>query len=396
MSAMGLRAAVPTDRLRASLAEPRVPDAPRRVWRDWVVFAAMVALTIVEATVRSGVVWPGLAIVLTLWAAVAMLWRRTQPGPTAVAIFGATAVTQVAGAVAGVEFEGFYTMAFTLVVPYTLLRWGSGREAAAGLAAISVSSLVHLFGPGGSIGDVVAGFVFLLLPAAIGTTVRYEYAARTRERDEIRSRERETIARELHDTVAHHVSAIAIQAQAGRAVAGSRPDAAVDALAVIEEAASRTLDEMRGMVGALRGGTAAELAPQARIDDLHQLAGVTTEGPVVAVSTDGDTAAVGPGVDAAAYRIAQEAITNSRRHARDATTVDVAVTIEAGEVIVVVADDGRSTPGHADAHRSPPVGFGLVGMAERAQLLGGTFSAGPCRQGGWRVEARLPRHGASA
>ena len=113
--------------------------------------------------------------------------------------------------------------------------------------------------------------VFLSLPAALGAAMRYRTRSRLRESDQVRLREREQLARELHDTVAHHVSAIAIRAQAGRTVAASRPDAAVDALEVIEEAASRTLAELRALVGALRDGEEADLAPQRGVADIARL-----------------------------------------------------------------------------------------------------------------------------
>ena len=101
--------------------------------------------------------------------------------------------------------------------------------------------------------------------------MRYRASSRLRETDQVKLREREQLARELHDTVAHHVSAIAIRAQAGRALAPSRPDAAVDALEVIEEEASRTLDELRAMVGALRQGEEPDLAPQRGVADIERL-----------------------------------------------------------------------------------------------------------------------------
>src|ERR687888_2378315 len=113
----------------------------------------------------------------------------------------------------------------------------------------------------------------LPLPAALGASIRYRASSRLREADQVRLREREQLARELHDTVAHHVSAIAVRAQAGRTVAASRPDAAVDALAVIEEAASRTLADLRALVGTLRDGEDADLAPQRGVADIARLAG---------------------------------------------------------------------------------------------------------------------------
>ena len=102
--------------------------------------------------------------------------------------------------------------------------------------------------------DLAIGVPFLSLPAALGASIRYRASNLLSESDQIRLRERELLARELHDTVGHHVSAIAIQAQAGRAVAASRPEATVRAFEAIEEAASRTLEELRALVGALREG----------------------------------------------------------------------------------------------------------------------------------------------
>ena len=116
------------------------------------------------------------------------------------------------------------------------------------------------------------GVPFLLFPAALGASMRYRASSKLRETDQVRLRERERLARELHDTVAHHVSAIAIQAQAGRAVAARDPTPPCDALEIIEEEASRTLAEMRTMVGVLRDGEAPDLAPQRGVADIERLA----------------------------------------------------------------------------------------------------------------------------
>ena len=199
--------------------------------------------------------------------------------------------------------------------------------------------------------------------------------------------EREQLARELHDTVAHHVSAIAIRAQAGRVVAPSDRAAALDALRVIEEEASRTLTEMRAMVGALRDGAEADLAPQRGVADIDRLAGDGHDRPEVAVERTGDLERLRPTVDAALYRLAQESITNARRHARHATRIRVLIRGDVDLVHLTVVDDG-------DASAFDPrtaSGFGLVGMAERAKLLGGTFEAGPNRSRGWTVDVALPR-----
>jgi signal transduction histidine kinase len=278
-------------------------------------------------------------------------------------------------------------MIFIVVLPYSLFRWGAGREAAIGLAIIVVAGVVGTAVDYTGAVDSVLGGLFLLFPAALGASVRYRATSRVREMDQVRLRERQQLARELHDTVAHHVSAIAIRAQAGRVVAASSPDAAVDALGVIEEEASRTLAEMRGMIGVLReGGEEPELAPQRGVADIERLARGVRDRPRVEVDLSGDLDDLGPPVGAAIYRIAQESITNSVRHARRATRVEVSVAGDVDCVRLTVSDDGDAgSTGRSSA------GYGLVGMAERAMLLGGTLQAGPSPDGGWTVTAVLPR-----
>jgi signal transduction histidine kinase len=201
----------------------------------------------------------------------------------------------------------------------------------------------------------------------------------------VRMREREQLARELHDTVAHHVSAMVIRAQAGRVVAETRPAAAAEALAVIEAEGSRTLAEMRVLVGALRDPAAedpADLTPGRGIVDIAALA---RSDPRVEVSLTGDLDNLGPAVGAAVFRIAQESVTNAVRHARGAERVTVAVTGEPDAIRCAVTDDGEPVLGPR------AVGYGIVGMTERASLLGGSIQAGPGDRRGWVVEAVIPR-----
>ncbi|MGI9119368.1 MAG: sensor histidine kinase [Acidimicrobiales bacterium] len=201
-------------------------------------------------------------------------------------------------------------------------------------------------------------------------------------------REREQLARELHDTVAHHVSGIAIQAQAGRTLASSNPTAAVEALTVIEGAASRTLADMRLMVSVLRAGEEPSLAPPPRVGDIGRLAEDGHDSLPVEVRLSGVLGDLRPSVEAAVYRIAQESITNARRHARHATGITVSIAGTGGRVLVTVSDDGDSRPGGGRSS-----GYGLVGMRERASLLGGTLDAGPGPDRGWTVTASLPLTG---
>ena len=178
----------------------------------------------------------------------------------------------------------------------------------------------------------VGGYAFFLSAAALGAAVRYRANIRFRDIDQAKAREREQLARELHDTVAHHVSGIAIQAQAGRAIAASHPERAVEALAVIEDAATRTLTELRAIVGVLRASQDTEFAPQPGVAEVEQLATDGQTRPCVEVTLSGEFDDLSPAVGAAIYRLAQESITNARRHARHATQVTVAVTGDADQV----------------------------------------------------------------
>jgi signal transduction histidine kinase len=276
----------------------------------------------------------------------------------------------------------------TLVLSYSLFRWGSGQEAACGLGLILVWLPITLTAESTTVAETVAGYAFFLLAAALGAAIRFRERIRVRDIDEAKAREREQLARELHDTVAHHVSGIAIQAQAGRAVAASHPERAVEALTTIEEAATRTLTELRAIVGVLRAPQDTEFAPQPGVAEVEQLASGGQARPVVEVTLSGELEDLSPAVGAAVYRLAQESVTNARRHARHATRVTVAVAGGPDAVRLTVDDDGSSAPGSR-----APAGYGLVGMRERATLLGGTFHAGPTADQGWRVEANLPRTG---
>jgi signal transduction histidine kinase len=270
------------------------------------------------------------------------------------------------------------------VLVYALVRWGSGREIVIGLAVVLVAAVIGTAADSTGPADVIGGFGVLAAAVAGGAAFRYRAESWRRASDQIRSEERLGLARELHDTVAHHVSAIAVQAQAGRTLAGQRPEAALEALAVIEGEASRTLAEMRAMVRVLRDGAPTEYAPQRGIADLTSLARREPL-PVVEVELPADLDELPLQVDAAVYRLAQEALTNALRHARNASRVEIRVVKGAGELRLRVTDDGQ-----IDAVRPASHGFGLLGMTERVQLLGGTLRAGPAPGGGWAVDAELP------
>ncbi|MEW9529619.1 sensor histidine kinase [Microbispora sp. NPDC049125] len=245
--------------------------------------------------------------------------------------------------------------------------------------------------------------VVIMLCWVIGRTVRLRRAymaeltqradrlERAREADTraARAEERSRIARELHDVVAHHVSVMTVQAAAARKMLDSNPDVARDALTAIEEMGRTAMVEMRNIVGVLRTDGPAERGPQPGMQDLPTLveqmreAGLRTQ-----LWIEGDRRGLPPGVDLAAYRLVQEALTNSLRHAGPAARAWVTVRQEPNELSVQIEDDGR---GAADAAARPNgSGHGLVGIRERVALYGGVLRIGPRTGGGFEVRARFP------
>ncbi|WP_228942872.1 sensor histidine kinase [Nocardioides sp. Leaf374] len=387
--------------LRSLLEEPRPSAPPARVRRDRALLAFVVVCVLLEGALRADLATPVLSVLVTLGLAPLLLWRRTHPFAVVAATFGTIAVVDLGLLAVGAPVLDVYSMLYVLVLPYALLRWGSGREAVAGLGVILVPATMAAVVSWTGLADAVGGYAVLVSSVVLGWAVRSQHGARERRLAQAKSEERVLLARELHDTVAHHVSAIAVQAQAGRALAATSPSAPLEALRVIEVEASRTLAEMRAMVGVLRSDVPVAYAPQPGVADLARLAGASPAGPRVEVGVFGDVAGLPAAIDAAVYRIAQEAVTNALRHARHATRVDVRLTGDASTLTLLVRDDGdpsttdlstadpRTTdPGAADA---APAGFGIAGMTERALLLGGTCQAGPCPDRGWAVTASLPR-----
>lgn len=373
-----------TTALRSLWAEPRAADPPVRVWRDWALVGGLMVLALLEGALREDVTWRPFVTIVTVGLAPVVLWRRTHPLVCVVVGFGTGMALGLASLLGGVPSVGLDTMVYVLVLVYALVRWGSGREIVIGLAVVLVAAVFAIATDYTGLAEVTGGVAVLLAAAAGGAAFRYRAESRRRAVDQIRSQERVGLARELHDTVAHHVSAIAVQAQAGRTMAGKRPEAALEALSVIEGEASRTLAEMRAMVRVLRDGAPAEYAPQPGVADLVSLARRDTV-PVVDVELAGDLEGLRLQVDAAVYRVAQEALTNALRHARNASRVDIRVVEGAGRLRLRVTDDGLIDP-----VRPATEGFGLLGMTERVQLLGGTLRAGPAPGGGWAVDAELP------
>jgi signal transduction histidine kinase len=240
---------------------------------------------------------------------------------------------------------------------------------------------------------VVAGTTFL------GALVREQRRLRAVESQKVVVEERTRIARELHDVVAHHMSAIVIRAQAAERLAPGQPEVAVDALHWIADTGKEALTGMRhavqvlrdadrdhALVPAPRGDRGAELAPQPTLADLRGI--VERLAPVgldVEIALPDPLPGVDPQVELAAVRIAQEGVTNALRHA-EARRAIVRVAEDAGHLVVAVDDDGRS--GKAPAISAS--GHGLRGMAERAAACGGRLDIARSDLGGWSVRATLP------
>jgi signal transduction histidine kinase len=236
-----------------------------------------------------------------------------------------------------------------------------------------------------------------------------------RQSSQAAERERIRIARELHDVVAHHVSLIAVQAEAASALLPGRPDQARRSVEVIGDTARQALTELRRLLGVLRRPSARlETAPSASLGELGDvLDQVRGTGLRVDFEVEGTPVALAPGVDLTAYRIVQEALTNTIRHA-NASRAAVRLCYEPGYITVSVTDSGRASPGPGNgAGAVPPrsagagplltgAGLGLAGIAERVASCGGSLTVGPApgcpgtpgipgaQADGFAVTARLP------
>ncbi|MFQ5557529.1 MAG: sensor histidine kinase [Acidimicrobiales bacterium] len=371
--------------LRSLLVDSEPAGAPRPGRRD--AGAAVALLLFGLADIPEGVdLYQPVSALAVVVAASAVIWRRAHPLAAVTVAFGAQFLVDLLSGLADAEAEAPAGQLVVLaVLAYALTRWAGWRAIATGVA------LMMLLGAAGQLvsrsadwGEVADQVLVWGIGAAVGAAIRYRAASLWFRAEQVRAEERERIARELHDVVAHHVSAIAIQAEGARAVADSDPAGAGEALVRIHDTASRALVDMRQVVSILRDTEPGDLAPRARMADIRALATSGTEVPGVDVSVRGPVEALPTGVMAALYRIAQEAVTNARLHAGGATSVSITVTREPRQVSLAVVDDGRGAGQLRD-------GFGLVGMSERAAMLGGTFRAGPRPDGvGWQVLVTIP------
>ncbi|MFC5212737.1 sensor histidine kinase [Streptomyces coerulescens] len=270
-------------------------------------------------------------------------------------------------------------------------RW-AWRCGALDAAALLLLPVRHLGPTDSTLALLMAGLVLMGVVGGLAVYLRTLDYRRGLAVSETRRTERLAIAADLHDFVAHHVTGILVQTQVARMMAQSRPRDLDPVLAGIERAATEALASMRRTVGVLRDA-GDEVTDRRPVGDLAGIAELTDgfASPVQRVTLRRDPAvsdALPHEVQAAAFRVVQEALTNIRRHAADATHIEVRLRDDAGRLEVSVADDGRGgTQLPAAAHGG---GFGLVGLKERVTALGGALHAGPRGGAGWEVRAVFP------
>ncbi|MFF7974400.1 histidine kinase [Streptomyces sp. NPDC007905] len=362
-------------------------------WGSAGLVLAVLGTAVLVAGVEHGRRLP-VAVVLVLAQACALRWQARAP----VAVLAADVVTGLAVWVLlpAVTLTGALLAAqVTLCV---LSATGPRRVSVRALAVMCLPAPLA-FGAAGPAGLTV----YLLAVVLAWTAGQWRRAQQERTSAELRRAvvdERARIAREVHDVVAHTLSVMVIQAGAADDVFTQRPEQARQALRAIETGARSALAELRLLLRAFRPDAGEDGAGQdgvgeqrepgptlARLDELADT--VRATGMTVHVHREGATDCLPATVDLAAYRIIQEALTNTLRHAAGADEVSVCVTTEGECVKVTVVDNGRRAQS-LSAAAAAGAGRGLMGMKERARLVGGSLHAGPLPAGGFEVAARLP------
>lgn len=348
----------------------------------------------------------GTAVLTMLALSLPLAWRRRFPLSVAAIVVG---VYLVSVGVLEVPEPGVTVLAGSLAI-YSAAAYG-GRFRTPVLAlcvgGILAELARQLYFVQSEIRPLLQSFVLaynaavLALPWVAGTVIRSlrtskrELVARAaelqREREdnarEAVFAERVRIARELHDVVAHHVSVMGVQAGAARRVMARQPDKAAEALSAIETSSRQAVVELHRLLGFLRrNGEADDLAPQPGLAQLQDLAGSLGGDLTVDLVIEGCAQPLSPSLEVSAYRIVQEALTNTRRHSGGATA-SVRVRYGNDTLEVEVVDDGPAAvarPAGADG------GLGLIGMRERVSLHGGHLRTGPRPGGGFAVQATFP------
>ena len=371
------------------------------------VLAAMALYEIWGATLASpGFRGPrGVQTLGALLMIVPLAWRRRYPVAVLLcALAGAAVEWPWLRSTGQLSFEAFIVV---LVASYSVGAHADprrGLHALAGVVAvIAVADIIDTVAGYHEPFENAALYPMLAVAWAAGNAFRRHgarerelearAAALERERGEkvrrAAAEERARIARELHDVVAHSVSVMVVQVGGARGILDAEPETARETLRSAEQTGRQALAEMRRMLGILRAPDDGDgLAPQPSLRDVDRLIEqARAAGLSVELRTEGHPHPLAPGVDLAAYRIVQEALTNAVKHAGPAR-VEVVLRYAGNQLEIVVNDDGRGPPPARDDHADP--GHGLVGMRERVALYGGALNAGRRNGGGFAVHARLP------
>jgi len=311
------------------------------------------------------------------------------------------------GAASVLSLASFHTLTVAGLIAQVIVVYRLGRSGSQLLAAVLALPylVLALLPPTGH-----ADRVLTVLLAALGPAAAWAGAARRARSEALENSaarqvlagsliehtvrgERARVSRELHDVVAHHISMIAVQAETARLTTAGMPAAGAQRLAAIGDTARTALTEMRRLLGVLREDTggSGDRQPQPGLSQLHDLLDEAREasGSGIRLIVRGPMAGLDPGVELAAYRIVQEALTNARRHAEGAA-VDVELHYTADALWLRVRDNGPGPPPDTSAAPPPGGGHGLLGMRERATAVGGRLRTGAASGGGFVVEARLP------
>jgi signal transduction histidine kinase len=367
---------------------------------DWSLAVAVAAAAVLQQLDCSCRVDPvGANIVILLVATLPIGLRRRWP----VGVFLVTASAALLHVLLG--FTNQFPVTFAVVIAtFSMASYAPWPLAVLGGAAIALGLPVNFVVDWSNHGhvsleDIPYNYGLFGGAWVLGDNLRRERervrrAERARADEEQRAldavvEERARIARDLHDAVAHSLSVITLQAGAGRRVAIDRPERGRAALAAIEQLGRESVADMRRLVGLLRSQNGAEMEPQpslARLEGLVER--VRATGLEVAVLTEGTPSVLPPGVDLSAYRIIQEALTNTLRHA-SASRAEVVVRYGSTGVEVEVTDDGRGPAANGHGHEVA-AGHGLLGMRERVGMFGGELESGARAGGGFRVRAVLP------
>jgi signal transduction histidine kinase len=372
------------------------PPVRRPSLADTLLATFFAVVVVVEAYTEPIVQNPLVHAAVAAPAMLVMAWRRVHPVLVSLAVAAALVVLATNG--------GGLTVALALlIVSFTLGAEAEARASRVGLGLLLLLTTAGLLleAEEAVVGDVAAVVTLVVVPWLAGRALRQradrvaeaiaqaERRELSHERELERAAEEERIrlARELHDVVSHSISVIAIQAQAVRRRLQPEQTREAADLANLEAAAREAMAEMRRLFGVLRDqGEGVSLAPQPGLGELSRLVEqVRGTGVAVDVVTDGEPAPLPPGLDLAAYRIVQEAVTNALRHS-GGSQVAVRLDYRPGELRVTVDDDGR---GIRNGHERP-TGHGLRGIRERAELYGGSLDVGRADLGGTRIRAWLP------